>query len=264
MFLARHDGPCLLPDNCGGRGEGLTFEAGLSYIVKLLLKKVCFTKSTRHKSQAYVDWDNQSYFKWLYFLNLFGIVFMSRWGECMASDGALQVLIWDSSLRLISYVAWGRDQNNFQSSETHLDLKATVCIAVSLQVFRGSRKSIQTTWLFPKWFHVFIATWNFCFCIEMHRLHGNKDEGQKPQNSLWGVGVLCVCDSRSPWACESWRPSKESELIVTWLHSAHRLQWPLELLSYLSLYQNLNFSSSCQDKRLLYSGSACFSCGPQI
>lgn len=108
------------------------------------------------------------------------------------------------------------------------------------------------------------ATWNFCFCIEMHRLHGNKDEGQKPQNSLWGVGVLCVCDSRSPWAYESWRPSKESELIVTWLHSAHRLQWPLELLSYLSLYQNLNFSSSCQDKRLLYSGSACFSCGPQI
>lgn len=63
----------------------------------------------------------------------------------MASDGALQVLIWDSSLRLISYVAWGRDQNNFQNSVTHLGLKATVFIDVSLPFLRDSRKSIQTT-----------------------------------------------------------------------------------------------------------------------
>lgn len=70
---------------------------------------------------------------------------------------------------------------------THLGLKATVFIDASLHFLRDSRKSFQSTWLFPKWFHVFIATWNLCFCVEMHRLHGgSKNKGQNQRIACRG------------------------------------------------------------------------------
>lgn len=156
---------------------------------------------------------------------------LTRWGECttdvifVASDSVVQVLIWGSWLRLTSYVDWGRDQE-----VTYLGLKTTVFIDISLQFLRHSRKSIQSTWLFPKWFHVFIATWNFSVhikCTDFMAI-GHRS---KPQNSLQG----CVT-AGLPGPVKAGDPARGVNW-AAWLPSVteHRLQWALKLPSYLPL-----------------------------
>lgn len=139
-----------------------------------------------------------------------------------------------SHLRLLTQINFicrlGQRSRKLPKPVTYLGLKATVFIDISLQFLRHSRKSSQSTWLFPGWFHVFIATWNFSVhvkCTDFMAI-GHRS---KPQNSLQGCVIAGL-----PGPVKAGDPARGVNW-AAWLPSVteHRLQWALKLPSYLPL-----------------------------